>query len=207
MNEIFRELPLVAILRGIKPTEAAAIGDALFEAGFRIIEVPLNSPDPLRSIELLATRLPACVVGAGTVLSADQVTRVQQAGGRLIVAPNFSAEVVAQAVALGLLAIPGVATPTEAFAALRAGAHALKLFPAEGVPPAVLAAWRSVLPAETAVLPVGGVTAATMATWRAAGANGFGFGSAVYRAGDDVAKVSRAAALLVRTWREWAPGT
>ena len=202
MNDVFLELPLVAILRGIKPQEAAAIGDALYEAGFRILEVPLNSPEPLRSIELLAGRLPGCTVGAGTVLRAEQVSHVRQAGEQLIVAPNFSPQVVAQALLEGLAAMPGVATPTEAFAALDAGAFALKLFPAEASSPATLAAWRSVLPSGTPVLPVGGMGAGTMPAWHAAGASGFGFGSALFRPGDGAGKVARVAAELVRVWRD-----
>ena len=194
-------LPLVAILRGLRPADAAGIGDALVAAGFRLIEVPLNSPDPLASIEALAPRLPDCLVGAGTVLTRDQVRAVGQAGGRLVVAPNFDPEVVGEAVALGLPALPGVATPSEAFAALKAGAAALKLFPAEGIPPAALRAWRAVLPDTVAILPVGGITPDAIAPWRAAGASGFGLGSALYRPGDAAGTVAERAHRFVAAWQ------
>jgi 2-dehydro-3-deoxyphosphogalactonate aldolase len=194
------ELPLVAILRGLTPAEAPAIGDALHGAGFRLIEVPLNSPDPLASIRLLADRLPDCLIGAGTVLSADEVRAVAKAGGRLIVSPNFHPEVVAEALACGLPAVPGVATPSEAFAALAAGAAALKAFPAEGLPPAVIRAWRAVIPPEVAILPVGGIVAESMPAYRAAGASGFGLGSALYRPGDDAAAVGARAARFAQAW-------
>lgn len=194
------ELPLVAILRGLTPAEAPAIGDALHGAGFRLIEVPLNSPDPLASIRLLADRLPDCLIGAGTVLSAEEVRAVAKAGGRLIVSPNFHPEVVAEALACGLPAVPGVATPSEAFAALAAGAAALKAFPAEGLPPAVIRAWRAVIPPEVAILPVGGIVAESMPAYRAAGASGFGLGSALYRPGDDAAAVGARAARFAQAW-------
>ena len=193
-------LPLVAILRGLTPAEAPAIGDALRDAGFRLIEVPLNSPEPLASIGLLAARLPDCVVGAGTVLEAAEVRAVREAGGGLVVSPNFDPEVVRQAAALGMPAVPGVATPSEAFAALKAGAAALKLFPAEGIPPEALRAWRAVVPASVAILPVGGITPEKMAVWRAAGASGFGLGSALYRPGDEARAVGERARRFVAAW-------
>ncbi|HIE5354555.1 TPA: 2-dehydro-3-deoxy-6-phosphogalactonate aldolase [Stenotrophomonas maltophilia] len=189
-------LPLVAILRGLTPQEAPAIGAALAEAGFHILEVPLNSPQPLQSIELLAKQLgDRCLVGAGTVLSTAQVQDVRNAGGRLVVMPHADVEVIAAAHASGMVCTPGVATPTEAFAALRAGADALKLFPAEQLPPPVLKAWSSVLPAGTPLLPVGGITPERMAAYRQAGAAGFGIGSALYAPktpADDVARRARA---------------
>lgn len=189
-------LPLVAILRGLTPQEAPAIGAALAEAGFHILEVPLNSPQPLQSIELLAKQLgDRCLVGAGTVLSTAQVQDVNNAGGRLVVMPHADVEVIAAAHASGMVCTPGVATPTEAFAALRAGADALKLFPAEQLPPPVLKAWSSVLPAGTPLLPVGGITPERMAAYRQAGAAGFGIGSALYAPktpADDVARRARA---------------
>lgn len=189
-------LPLVAILRGLTPQEAPAIGAALAEAGFHILEVPLNSPQPLQSIERLAKQLgDRCLVGAGTVLSAAQVQDVKNAGGRLVVMPHADVEVIAAAHASGMVCTPGVATPTEAFAALRAGADALKLFPAEQLPPPVLKAWSSVLPAGTPLLPVGGITPERMAAYRQAGAAGFGIGSALYAPktpADDVARRARA---------------
>ena len=183
--------PLVAILRGVHPTEVEAIVDALEQAGIAIVEVPLNSPDPLASIERLARRFgDRMLIGAGTVLSPQAVADVAHAGGRLIVSPHADPAVVRAANTLGLLACPGIFTPTEAFACLHAGADALKLFPAEAASPAVLRALRAVLPPETLVLPVGGIAAADMAAWRAAGAAGFGIGSAIYRPGDTPAQVA-----------------
>ncbi|HEX2082777.1 MAG TPA: 2-dehydro-3-deoxy-6-phosphogalactonate aldolase [Xanthomonadaceae bacterium] len=194
-------LPLVAILRGLTPDEAPAIGAALVDAGFRILEVPLNSPRPLESIALLADAFgDLCLVGAGTVLTPAQVHDVADAGGRLIVMPHADTAVISAAHAAGLRCTPGVATPTEAFAALAAGADALKLFPAEQLPPPVLKAWRSVLPAGTALLPVGGITPERMAAYRAAGAAGFGIGSALYAPGTDAAEVARRAANFVDAW-------
>ena len=194
-------LPLVAILRGLTPQEAPAIGAALADAGFHLLEVPLNSPQPLHSIELLARQLgDRCLVGAGTVLTTGQVQDVANAGGRLLVMPHADVEVIASAHALGMRCTPGVATPTEAFAALRAGADALKLFPAEQLPPPVLKAWSSVLPAGTALLPVGGITPERMAAYRSAGAAGFGIGSALYAPGIDAVEVARRARAFVDGW-------
>ena len=194
-------LPLVAILRGLQPEEAPAIGAALVGAGFRILEVPLNSPRPLDSIARLAEAFGArCLVGAGTVLAAEDVEAVAAAGGRLVVMPHSDAAVIRAARAAGLHCAPGVATPSEAFAALRAGADALKLFPAEQLPPPVLKAWRSVLPAGTPLLPVGGITPERMAAYRAAGAAGFGIGSARYAPGTDAAEVATRAAAFVDAW-------
>jgi 2-dehydro-3-deoxyphosphogalactonate aldolase len=185
----FARLPLVAILRGITPAEAVAAGEALADAGFGIVEVPLNSPEPLRSIEAMARALPQLLVGAGTVLTPVGVTQVRDAGGQLIVSPNFHAPVVQEAVRLGLACAPGVATPSEAFGALRLGAHALKLFPAEMIPPAAVKAMRSVLPAGTRLLPVGGIGVHNMAAYRTAGADGFGIGSALYAPGTTPAQL------------------
>lgn len=196
-------LPLVAILRGLTPQEAPAIGLALAEAGFRILEVPLNSPQPLESIALLARALgDHCLVGAGTVLTPRQVEDVKDAGGRLIVMPHADVDVIAAAHALGLRCTPGVATPTEAFAALRAGADALKLFPAEQLPPPVLKAWLSVLPRGTGVLPVGGITPERMAAYRDAGATGFGIGSALYASGTPPTEVARRARAFIDAWNK-----
>ncbi|MGE8257837.1 MAG: 2-dehydro-3-deoxy-6-phosphogalactonate aldolase [Stenotrophomonas sp.] len=196
-------LPLVAILRGLTPQEAPAIGAALADAGFRLLEVPLNSPQPLHSIELLARQLgDRCLVGAGTVLTTGQVQDVANAGGRLLVMPHADVEVIASAHALGMRCTPGVATPTEAFAALRAGADALKLFPAEQLPPPVLKAWSSVLPAGTALLPVGGITPERMAAYRSAGAAGFGIGSALYAPGTPAAEVARRARAFIDAWHQ-----
>lgn len=193
LHQALAALPLVAILRGLTPAEAPAIGAALVDSGFRLIEVPLNSPRPLDSIARLAQAFPQALVGAGTVLSAEAVREVRAAGGQLIVSPNFDPAVVREAVALGLACLPGVMTPSEAFAALAAGAHGLKLFPAEMVSPAVLKALRAVLPRGVPVLPVGGITPAGMAAYLAAGASGFGIGSALYAPGKSAAAVREAA--------------
>ena len=184
-----QQLPLVAILRGLTPSEAADVGDAIVEAGFRLLEVPLNSPQPLDSIALLRQRFPDALVGAGTVLDPRQVREVHAAGGELIVAPNFNAAVVAEAARLGLVSLPGVMTPTEAFGALAAGASGLKLFPAELASPAVVKALLAVLPKGTPLMPVGGITPGNMGDWVAAGAAGFGIGSALYRPGKSTAAV------------------
>lgn len=194
-------LPLIAILRGLGPDEAVAIGEALFEAGFRCLEVPLNSPDPLVSITRLTERFgDAMLVGAGTVLTEQAVDEVRAAGGRLIVSPNANPVVIAHAKAEGLLCLPGVFTPTEAFSALAAGADGLKLFPAEIAGIAGLKALRAVLPPTTAVYAVGGVEPASLPLWRAAGATGFGIGSALYRPGDPAEEVARRARAFVKAW-------
>ena len=190
--------PLVAILRGIRPEEADAIGDALVEAGLRVIEVPLNSPDPFSSIARLAQRLgDRALIGAGTVRRPAEVDRVAEAGGRLVVTPHADPALVRAAKARGMAAMPGFFTPAEAFSLLDAGADALKLFPAEAGNPAMLKALRAVLPPGTLVLPVGGMDAGTMGAWRDAGAAGFGIGSAIYKPGDSAAAVSAKAAALL----------
>ena len=194
LDDALSKCPLVAILRGVKPMEAVEIGAALIEAGFTIIEVPLNSPEPLKSIALLAEALGAnALVGAGTVMSPQQVHDVSDAGGRLIVMPHADGDIVSAAKAGGLYALPGFATPTEAFAMIAAGADGLKLFPAEANPPKVLKAMRAVLPKEIPVLPVGSITPDSMADYWAAGANGFGLGSALYKVGATPAQVAVAA--------------
>jgi 2-dehydro-3-deoxyphosphogalactonate aldolase len=193
-------LPLVAILRGIRPDEAQDIADALVRSGWLLLEVPLNSPDPLASIARLARAFPQALVGAGTVLRAHEGELVHAAGGRLIVAPNFNADVVRAAVRLGMACLPGVATPTEAFAALEAGASGIKLFPAESIGPAGVKALRAVLPADTLVLPVGGIAPNNMDEYRAAGANGFGIGSALYRPGAGAAEVGERARDFAAAW-------
>lgn len=181
--------PLIAIFRGLLPEEAVGIAESVVNAGFRILEVPLNSPRPLESIALLAERFPDLLVGAGTVMSADQVRAVAQAGGKLILMPHSDPAVVRQAKQSGMLCVPGVATPTEAFAALANGADALKLYPAEQISPAVVKAWRAVVPADRRLLPVGGITPHNMEVYLRAGANGFGLGSALYKAGMTRAEV------------------
>ncbi|MDP2818841.1 MAG: 2-dehydro-3-deoxy-6-phosphogalactonate aldolase [Polaromonas sp.] len=185
-----KALPLVGILRGLRPDEALPVAQALLGVGWTLIEVPLNSPQPLQSIEAMAAAFPAALVGAGTVLSAGQVRDVHAAGGQLVVSPNFDATVVREAVRLGMVCLPGVMTATEAFAALQAGASGLKLFPAEMLTPAVVKALRAVLPAQTLLLPVGSITVDNMATYRAAGASGFGIGSALYTPGMTAATVA-----------------
>lgn len=177
------QLPLVAILRGLQSYEAAAVGEALTSTGWTLIEVPLNSPDPLASIATLTRNFPQALIGAGTVLTPDDVRNVHAAGGQLIVSPNFNPVVVREAVRLGLVCLPGVMTATEAFAALEAGATGLKLFPSEMISPAVVRALRAVLPADTRLLPVGGITQENMGQYLAAGATGFGIGSALYKPG------------------------
>ena len=190
--------PLVAILRGMRADEALAVGEVLLQNGFRTLEVPLNSPTPLKSIELLAGRFGGqALIGAGTVLSEAAARDVASAGGRLVVMPHSDAVVIRAAKAAGCLCLPGVATVTEAFAALAAGADALKLFPAEQLSPAVLKAWRAVLPAQCRLLPVGGITPEGMAAYVKAGASGFGIGSALYRPGKAIEDVARDAAAFV----------
>ena len=190
--------PIVAILRGVAPDEIDAIGDALVEAGVTVIEVPLNSPSPFESIKRLAARHGTrALVGAGTVLEADDVARVADAGGKLVVAPNFDADVVRAAKAAGLTSLPGVMTPSEGFAALKAGADGLKLFPAEIIPPAVFKAWRAVFAPDTLLLAVGGVGVDNIKSYAQAGASGYGIGSALYRPGRPAAEIGKLARALV----------
>lgn len=184
LHSYLDQCPLVAIIRGVTPAEAAAIGDALYEAGIRIIEVPLNSPDPLASIETLAAKFSDRVlVGAGTVLKAEDVGRVRDVGGRIIVSPDTNPDVIAAAAAADLVSSPGYFTPSEAFAAIRAGATALKLFPAEGASPAMLKAQLAVIPRNVPVLAVGGIKPDYMRPWLDAGASGFGLGGGLYQSG------------------------
>jgi 2-dehydro-3-deoxyphosphogalactonate aldolase len=188
------EQPVVAILRGITPTEIEAVAAALIDQNFRIIEVPLNSPNALESIRLLADAFgEQALVGAGTVLNKDDVHAVRDAGGRMIVSPNTNVDVIRTSVELGLLSLPGFATPSEAFTAVDAGAHGLKLFPADGCPPNVLKAMMAVLPPAIPVLAVGGVSDKNMADYWQAGAKGFGIGSALYKPGRSAADVAAAA--------------
>jgi 2-dehydro-3-deoxyphosphogalactonate aldolase len=194
--------PLVAIIRGVKPDEAADVGAALVDAGFAIVEVPLNSPDPMASIARIVDRVgDRALIGAGTVMSPADVSDVAAAGGRLIVMPHSDLSVVRAAKEQSLYAVPGVFTPTEGFAALAAGADALKLFPAEAIPPQVVKAWRAVFPPGAKLLPVGGVGAGNMAAYLAAGAAGFGLGTSLYVPGRRPAEVRTAAETMIAAWK------
>jgi len=193
---------LIAILRGLRPDEAQAIGQVLYAEGFRIIEVPLNSPSPYDSIRILRDSLPAdCLIGAGTVLTAEQVQQVKAAGGQLIVMPHCDAKVLRAAKAAGLYLSPGVVTPTEAFAALEEGADALKLFPAEALNPGVVKALLAVLPKGTALIPVGGISPDNMAPFVEAGVQGFGLGSGLFKPGMSAADVGARAKAYVAAWK------
>jgi 2-dehydro-3-deoxyphosphogalactonate aldolase len=188
LHRYLGECPLIAIIRGVTPGEAEAIGQAVQEGGIRIIEVPLNSPDPLRSIELLARRFgDSMLVGAGTVIDPAQVAQVRDSGGRIIVSPDTNVDVISAAAETGMVSAPGYFTPSEAFAALRAGAHALKLFPAEGATPGLLKAHLAVLPSGIPLMPVGGIRPDNMRPWLDAGATGFGLGSGLYKPGQSAA--------------------
>jgi 2-dehydro-3-deoxyphosphogalactonate aldolase len=195
--------PLIAILRGVRPDEVVAIATALIEAGFATIEVPLNSPDPFASIAALAGHFgDRILIGAGTVLTVAQAEAAAEAGARLLLAPNFDAAVVTKAKALGVAAMPGVATASEAFAALAAGADALKLFPARELGAGTVAAWSAVLPAGTPIYAVGGVDETGFAPFVKAGVAGFGLGSSLYRPGDDAVTVGARGTRAVAAWRE-----
>ncbi len=208
IDEWLADCPLVAILRGVRPEEVVDICSVLERAGIRIIEVPMNSPDAFSSIALLAGRFAdTLLIGGGTVLDSTQVARIADAGGRLIVAPNADAAVVEAAKKKGMIALPGFATPTEAFSMIAAGADGLKLFPAEANPPKVLRALRAVLPKEIPVLPVGSITPDNMAEYWAAGANGFGLGSALYKSGDLAPTVAMKAQAFMKAVGGLAPRT
>ena len=194
-------LPLVAILRGLKPEEALDVGQAIVNAGFHILEVPLNSPDPLRSIQILAAAFPHALVGAGTVTTAQQVRDIKAAGGQIIISPHLDDNVVCEAVNLGLISLPGVATPSEAFRAIALGAHGLKLFPAEMISPAVVKSMRAVLPKHIRLIPVGGIGTHNMADYRNSGASGFGIGSALFAPGKSAQAVGESAAAFVQAWK------
>lgn len=194
----FAQCPLIAIIRGVRPDEAEAVGEAVLSAGIRIVEVPLNSPDPLASIERLAKRFGGdALIGAGTVLDPDDVKRVARAGGRIIVSPSTDAAVIRETWDAGLVSAPGFFTPSEAFCALKAGAHALKLFPAEAASPAVAKAIKAVLPADIPLIVVGGVKPDAMRSWLDAGASGFGLGSGLYRPGQSAADTAAKAKAYV----------
>lgn len=197
-NAAMAECPLVAIIRGVTPDEAEAIGEALYQAGIRMIEVPLNSPEPFRSIRALARKFgDRALVGAGTVLDPIDVARVADEGGALIVSPNTDPAVIHAAASADLVSLPGYFTPSEAFAALKAGAHGLKLFPAEAASPKVVKAQRAVIPADVPLLVVGGVTPDNMRPYLEAGANGFGLGSGLYRPGQSPEQVGAQARAYV----------
>ena len=196
-------LPLVAILRGLRPEESVEIAQTLYDAGFRLIEIPLNSPEPFDSIAAVRKALPAeALVGAGTVTTLADVARLDRIGADLVVMPHADTEVIAAAKTAGMICIPGIATPTEAYAALSAGADALKVFPAELVGPAAVKAIRTILPAGTRLFPVGGIAPDTMGPFRSAGVAGFGLGSALYSPGDTVEAVTDKAARFVSAWQE-----
>jgi 2-dehydro-3-deoxyphosphogalactonate aldolase len=196
------ECGLIAILRGIATAEIEAVGQALVEAGIRVAEIPLNSPDPFASIEKMAKAFKGeLVVGAGTVLSVQDVNLLKAHGGQISVSPDCNEAVVARTKELGLEPVPGVFTPTEAFAAVRAGATHIKLFPAEAASPATIRAWRAVLPKHVKIYPVGGITPANMQGWVDAGAAGFGIGSNIYKQGATAANVAKAAKEFITAWR------
>jgi 2-dehydro-3-deoxyphosphogalactonate aldolase len=199
-TQALEQLPLVAILRGLTPPEARDIGQTLVDEGWRLIEVPLNSDDPMRSIALLREHFPQALIGAGTVLSVEDVRNVHAAGGQWVVTPHFDPAVVRESLALDLLCVPGVCTPSEAFAALALGAQALKVFPAEMITPGVLKAWRSVIPRQRLLLPVGGIGVDNLAAYRRAGASGAGVGSSLYKPGMSPAQVSAGAQALAKAW-------
>lgn len=202
MDAAMAALPLVAILRGLKPEECEGIAQALYDAGFRLIEVPLNSPEPFESIRRIRKLLPAeALVGAGTVLRVEDVGTLKEIGAELVVMPHADTAVISAAAQAGMLCVPGVSTPTEAFAALAAGAAALKIFPAELVGPPVVKAMLAVLPKGTRLLPVGGISPTTMGPFLAAGVAGFGLGSALFKPGMSVADVAANAADFVQAWR------
>jgi 2-dehydro-3-deoxyphosphogalactonate aldolase len=200
-NQAFETCPLIAILRGVLPDEVEEIGITLVKAGFKLIEVPLNSPNPLESIAKLAKTLHGkALVGAGTVLDIDSVQQVAEGGGQLIISPNFNPDVVKATRLHQLISLPGIFTPSEAFSALAAGAHLLKLFPAEATSPDALKAFRAVLPKEVRILPVGGITPQNLAIWRKAGASGFGLGSALYKAGRSPEETFIQAKAFLENW-------
>lgn len=202
LNLALDELPLIAILRGLEPDNATDIGDILIKAGFRAIEVPLNSPSPLKSIKLLADAFGhEAIIGAGTVLQAKDVGAVAGAGGRLVVMPHADTSLIRKADHLGLFCIPGVATPTEAFSAINAGADALKIFPAEALPPKVVKSWRAVIPKSVRLIPVGGISPDNITAYWEAGASGFGLGSALFKPGMAHAAIAERAEAFVDRFR------
>jgi 2-dehydro-3-deoxyphosphogalactonate aldolase len=203
LNDALKACGIIAILRGVKPDEVLDVAHVLHEAGVRVVEVPLNSPDPFHSIGKLAKAFAGrMVVGAGTVLSVQDVNLLGENGGQISVSPDCHGAVIDRALRLGIEPLPGVFTASEAFAAIRAGARHLKLFPAEAAAPSLVKAWRAVLPGNVQVHAVGGVTPANMAEWLASGVAGFGIGSSLYKPGNSLAKTSEAAVSLVQAWRK-----
>lgn len=201
LNQALETCGIIAILRGVSPSEVIPVTQTLYDAGVRIVEVPLNSPEPFTSIEMLAKAFgDKMVIGAGTVLSEQDVNLLKEHGGQISVSPDCNPNTIARAVVLGLDPLPGVFTPTEAFAAIRAGAKHLKLFPAEAASPLTIKAWKAVLPKHVQVHAVGGVTPENMKDWLAAGASGFGIGSALYKQGMPLSKISESAHRLVAAW-------
>jgi len=204
LNACLEKLPLIAILRGISPAEAVPVAQLLFEEGFTIVEVPMNSPDPLDSIKAIAASYgDRMLVGAGTVMTAGQVADIAKVGGRLIVSPHFDPEVVTAAKRHGLYCTPGIQTPSEGFAALKCGADGLKVFPAEACPPVVIKAIRAVLPKTVKVIPVGGISEKNMADYWKVNANGFGIGSNLYKAGKSLEDIRASAKALVASAKEF----
>ena len=202
LNQALETCGIIAILRGVTPSEVVAVTQTLYDAGVRIVEVPLNSHEPFTSIEMLAKAFASkMVVGAGTVLSQADVNLLKEHGGQISVSPDCNPATIARAVALGLEPLPGVFTATEAFAAIHAGAKHLKLFPAEAASPLTIKAWKAVLPKHVQVHAVGGVTPENMAEWIDAGASGFGIGSALYKQGMSLSKISESAHTLVSAWK------
>ena len=202
LNQALESCGIIAILRGVSPSEVVAVTQTLYDAGVRIVEVPLNSPEPFASIELLAKYFgDKMVLGAGTVLSEQDVNLLKEHGGQISVSPDCNPATIARAMALGLDPLPGVFTPTEAFTAIRAGAIHLKLFPAEAASPLTIKAWKAVLPKHVQVHAVGGVTPENMKDWIDAGASGFGIGSALYKQGMPLSKISESAHMLVASWK------
>jgi 2-dehydro-3-deoxyphosphogalactonate aldolase len=201
LEQALKACGIVAILRGVSPHEVLEISHALYDNGVRVVEVPLNSPEPFKSIELIAKEFAGrMIVGAGTVLSVQDVNVLKASGGQISVSPDCNETVIARAVELGMVPLPGVFTPTEAFSAIRAGATHLKLFPAEAASPAVIKAWKAVLPKNVKIYAVGGVTPDNMSDWLSAGASGFGIGSSIYKPGMSAAQVGEAAGKLVSAW-------
>ena len=203
LNDALEACGIIAILRGVSPDDVSAVSNVLYDAGIRIVEVPLNSPDPFTSISRLARDFDGrMVVGAGTVLSVQNVNMLKQSGGSISVSPDCNPETIAHAISLGLVPLPGVFTPTEAFTAIRAGAKHLKLFPAEAASPTTVKAWRAVLPRDVKIHAVGGVTTQNMGEWLACGVSGFGIGSSLYKPGMSLGAVAESANTLVAAWKK-----